>query len=412
MVPILAASPAVEMEDALETDTHIIPRLPPAKPSANKRGTAGWLRLLTMTLLGMIVGFLGAKLGMQHLVSIPGPKLLNILVLAWLVPAWLLVVGWHEFGHVVGGWAGGGRFLLWIAGPLKVQRTPVGVRFGLNRSINLGGGLAACMPLEPSKTTPGRTAIMILGGPAFSLVLAVAALWFAAWLKAAPGEVTPVRALLQNGVLVTAGLSALVFLVTIFPSRVGGFKSDGMRSFELLRGDARSDQEAAILAISSAALAGQRPADFDPALIRRSLALKDGSLFDLYAHLTIYSHAADRGAWTEAQSHLDYVLSAEEKIAPHLRDVIRCEYAWLLASRTGEAAAARAWLDSAGSLEFAPATRLRAEAAVLLAEGRTDEAAEKARSGLHALEHRSPSPVKPPFDEAALRELLRRAEAA
>jgi hypothetical protein len=81
----------------------------------------------------------------------------------------------------------------------------------------------------------------------------------------------------------------------------------------------------------------------------------------------------------------------------------------LLATQTRDTTTARAWLDSAGKLDFDPATRCRAEAAVLLAEGKTAEAAAKAREGLNALEHRTLSPVKSPFAVDALEALLRRA---
>jgi hypothetical protein len=106
------------------------------------------------------------------------------------------------------------------------------------------------------------------------------------------------------------------------------------------------------------------------------------------------------------------VLAGEDKVVPYVRDIVRCEYAWLIATRTDEAATARAWLDAAGALDVSPATRQRAEAAVLLAEGRFPEAAERARAGLHSLEHRSLSPVISPFEQQALEDLLRRAEAA
>jgi hypothetical protein len=90
-------------------------------------------------------------------------------------------------------------------------------------------------------------------------------------------------------------------------------------------------------------------------------------------------------------------------------DVVRCEYAWLLATQTCDVPTDRAWLESAGKLDFDPATRLRAGAAVLLAEGKTAEAAAKAQEGLQALEHRSLSHVKSPFALDALERLLQRA---
>ncbi len=47
-----------------------------------------------------------------------------------------------------------------------------------------------------------------------------------------------------------------------------------------------------------------------------------------------------------------------------------------------------------------------AEAAVLLAEGRLTEAATKAREGLHALKHKSMSPVESPFARDALEAII------
>jgi len=166
-----------------------------------------------------------------------------------------------------------------------------------------------------------------------------------------------------------------------------------------------------MLMLTTAGLAGIRPADYDLATIARVVSLRDGSLFDLYGHLLVYYHAADRAEWAAAQAHLDYVLAGSDKVIPYVRDVVRCEYAWLLARQTTDAAAARAWLESAGKLEFDPATRLCAEAAVLLAEGGKGEAAGKARAGLHALEHQSLSPVKSPFVLERLELLLLQAEA-
>jgi hypothetical protein len=94
---------------------------------------------------------------------------------------------------------------------------------------------------------------------------------------------------------------------------------------------------------------------------------------------------------------------------PYLRDVLRCEYAWFLATQAESGNEARAWLDSAGKLQFDPATRLRAEAAVLLMEGKRAEAAEKCRLGLIALETKSMAPVRSIFAAEAFAAILAQA---
>ena len=49
---------------------------------------------------------------------------------------------------------------------------------------------------------------------------------------------------------------------------------------------------------------------------------------------------------------------------------------------------ARAWLESAGAVEWDPSTRLTAEATVLFAEGHRSDAVEAARKALKALDQK------------------------
>lgn len=369
-------------------------RVPPAPETAAQK-RRGWLFLLGMAGSGAVVGYVGASWLGDLFVKPSGA--VEVIMMVLLLPLiWLLVVGWHELGHLVGGWLTGGRFLLWVVGPIMLRRTPAGLQWARNRSVNVGGGVAVCVPTDPASVTPGRTAVMVLGGPVASIVL-VGLAWAAmqAWGPA-------LGAVALNGLAFTAALSGLGFVLTLAPFIAGGFKSDGKRAWDLLKGDARSDQEAALLLLTTAGLGGMRPADYDPALIKRASALADGSMFDLYGQLTIYYYHADRGNWAEAQACLDRVVDGEGLVVPYLRDVVRCEYAWLLATRTIYAGTARAWLETVGKLDFDPATKLRAEAAVALATGERDLAQDKIEAAKHALEHRSLSPVRNPFAEAAL----------
>ena len=387
--------------------TGIVPRLPPPRAIVVKKRTARHrLAFLAFCAVGGFVGYQWSRHGGNLLLPVPH-KAFKLILLAGLPFIWLLVVGWHELGHLVGGWLTGGRFLLWVIGPFMIRRTPTGIRFAWNRSVNLTGGMAACLPLEPGAMTARRAAVMITGGPVASLVLIVIALWLAAAVAAGVGAVPSGWAVLQHLAMVTAGMSFVIFLITALPGTAGGFKTDGKRVFDLLRGDRRSEQEAALLALTTASFAGVRPADYDPALVAKVVSLGDGSLFDLYGHLTVYAYAADGGDWPSAQAHLEKVVAGEDRMVPYMRDFARCEYVWLLA-KAGTAREARAWLESAGKLDFDPATRLRAEAAVLLAEGKTTEALAKACEGLQALKRKSMSPVESAFAREALEEVVER----
>ena len=400
---------AATEEAAVETELQVIARPPPPALSGLKKA-GGWKMVVGMLVggaIGAVGGFLGMRMGTD--LMLPGlPKWVALFHLLLLPFVWLIVVAFHELGHLVGGWIGGGRFLLYVVGPFSWKRTPAGVRFAWNNNLNVAGGLASCLPLDPARTTPRRTAVMIAGGPVFSVVLAVLMLWLAAGLTVI--ATAPVLIFAQHTAMIIAGMSLLIFLVTVIPGSGGGFKTDGRRFFELIRGDARSVQESAVMTLTTASLGGVRPADYDPRLVAQAISLRDGSLFDLYAHLTASHHFFDTGQPARAQALLDHVLASEEQLAPFARDTLRCDYAWLLARHTSDVAAARAWLDYAGPLDIDPATRLRAEAAVLLAEGRLAEAAEKARAGLHATEHKSLSPVRSAYMVDTLEEILRAAE--
>ena len=388
----------------------VIAKLPPGPGSRRKVKVLTRVASMVACLaLGALAGYGGMTYGINRLfVPVPGAKAWSLLCLAALPVIWLLVTAVHEAGHLVGGWLGGGRFLLWCVGPVMVRRTPAGIHVSWNRSVNVAGGMAACAPLETARMTPGRMAMMIAGGPVASGWLTATMLGLASWLIDWENPFSKGHAILQNIAILTSLLSFLIFLVTVVPMAVGGFKTDGRRIIDLLRGDRRSEQEVAMLMLTTASLAGLRPADYNPALVAKASSLGDGSLFDLYGQLTVYYHAADRGDWLGAQAHLDRTVAGMDQIVPFVRDVVRCEYAWLLATQSGDAACARAWLETAGKLELEPATRLRAEAAVLLAEGKAREAKEAATRGMEALEKKSLSPVKSPFAADALAALIGR----
>lgn len=388
----------------------LAPRLPPPLVAAARKERKS---LLVSLLVGGLVGALVAKAGLSFgewlaggagTATAPAPARAGLGGLAMLVTlplAWLLAVAWHELGHVVGGKLVGGQFLLFVVGPFKWQRTPEGIRFSWNRSLNLGGGLSACLPLD-ERDLPRRFAVMIAGGPVSSLLLTVLAGALAAGLEATPW---------RTFVVLVAAMSGIVALTTLIPGEFGGFKTDGKRFLGLRRRDAAATQEAALLALTVAPMRGLRPADFPPAHLAAVTALQDGSAHALYGELFAYQHHADRGDPVLAQQHLDRVVDGESALPNFMREMVRAEYAWLLASAGGAAMAgpARAWLDSAGRVEMDPATRWRAAAAVLLAEGRVPEAREAIAAGRAALRNNSMTPVPSAFLVESLDALDRRA---
>jgi hypothetical protein len=388
----------------------LVPRQPPPLTAAARKDRKTMLRML---LGGALVGFLLAAAGIRVGKWFAGnagaaaaagdaPDGLGAVALLVALPfAWLLAVAWHELGHVVAGRLVGGQFLLFIVGPFKWQRTPEGIRFSWNRSVNLGGGLSACLPLD-DRDLPRRFAVMIAGGPLSSVLLTVLAGGLAAVLDTAPW---------RGIAMLVAVMSGIIALTTLIPTEAAGFKSDGKRFLGLRRRDAAATQEAALLALSVAPMRGLRPAAFPPAQLAAATALHDGSAHALYGHLYAYQYHADRGELPLAQQSLDKVVDGESAMPGFMREMVRAEYAWLLAIGGGPSMAgpARAWLDSAGPVEMDPATRWRAAAAVLLAEGQVPAAREAIAAGRVALRNNSMAPVPSAFLLETLDELDRRA---
>ena len=368
------------------------------------------MALLGLALVGAVLGFYVGRYGAMLARGQDLGTVAKVAIVASFPLVWLLAVAWHEVGHLAGGWAVGGRFLLLVVGPFRWQRTPQGVRFSWNRRLNLAGGLAACLPSD-DRDVRRRMATMIAGGPLASLLLA--------GLACGAAQLLPTLGWPAGSSIawLVAGMSALIFTVTAMPGEAGGFKTDGKRFLALRRRDAAAEQEAALLSLTVLALGGRRPADFAPATVAAATALDDGSLNAVYGQFNAFHHAADRHDLPTAQRCLDRVIAGERVLPRFMQDLARAEYAWLLAEAafaagktaagTGLARAARSWLDGVGPVEFDPATKLRAEASVLLAEGRAAEAAVAARAGLAALETNSLAPVRSRFAADAFEATLR-----
>lgn len=335
----------------------------------------GALRLIVTLVVGALVGYLLAGWSSQWLPELDPPGL------ALLIPAFLfgifLVLAVHEAGHLLGGWLVGFRFTLFVVGPLKISREGGRLKVGLNRNLLLAGGIAGSIPRD-DRNLRRRMAMMTAGGPLASLVLALAAaLLTLISLPDPPGEVASV-------LLFLSFTSFIIALVTLFPGRTGGFQTDGARLLMLLRGGPRADRWCAVAVLGAAAMSDQRPRDWSPDLVRQATAVTDGSLDDVGATMMAYQRALDLGVSEEAKGFLDRALAARDSYPAPYRSSITLEAAYFEARHQGDAPAARAWLEESGNpgWPIEPQTRLRAEAAVLLAEGEPEEAKERAAEGL------------------------------
>ena len=334
-------------------------------------------------LAGIVVGLVGALVGaaVARLAVGPTPRGEHLSAGAKIARVALGGFGiWfalavHEAGHLAGGLSQGFRFVFLAAGPMWLERAERGIAVRFNRTLATWGGMAAAMPRD-DRDLRRRFTVMVAGGPAASLLLALGS--WAAWAMLPLG---PARFLAG----VTAIASTGFFVATAQPFGAGGgFASDAGRLLRLWRRGPVGEREVAMLALTAAAAGGARPREWTPAIVQAALLPADGSVMELVAHVYASSRASDAGDPDAAAAHLDRAVELGREMSPMLRSLVAAEAAWLRASR-GDVKGARPFLAEADGPFVERHALHRARAAVLRAEGDLAGARAEAEAGLAAL---------------------------
>lgn len=342
-------------------------------------------RLLLQLVGGMAVGAVfGAAIAHFAMDSLPKLELGlagKMGLAAAVVIAFPLLVGVHELGHLLGGMAAGFRPLLFMVGPLRVEREGERFRVKLAFKGALFGGLAACAPTD-THDLRRRTLWLIAGGPIASLAAGVLLLALRAVLDAPPVADT---LLLATGVI-----SLLIFMASAIPSNTAGFYSDGARIIRLVRGGADVEREVACLAIIGLSMGGDRPRDWSPELVARAAAGEPDTLFGVAGRMYAYVHEMDAGRVDAARAHIETAVAAAEVLPKQVRPGLMLLAAVFAARVDRDAGRARDFLDrAAGGVMLQAHSRPLAEAAIAWAEGDRARAAERLDAAEAALAHAS-----------------------
>lgn len=344
------------------------------------------LRMMIFVAGGLFLGWLtGRGASLINLDFDLNLRSLNFLEIV-IVPILLLIfaLAAHELGHLIGGWLVGFRFMLFIVGPLKIAREGEAVRVRLNKDIFLYGGLASAMPTD-DRDLPRRLAVIIAGGPLTSLLLGLISLGLFIWLN----TTIPAESLWSSFTfyaLVFGFGNLALFVATSLPGKTSGFDTDGAQLLDALRGGHRAERKWLMAAIVAASTDGVRPRYWKAEYLERLLALREGGPDDVMLNYLGYYHFLDVGQIRRAGGLLDLCLEQAASFPPAVRPMLFAEAAYFHAFHQHNASAARQFLPSATGGMLEAHTRLRAEAAVLLAEGRFVESVEKARAGLAGVE--------------------------
>jgi hypothetical protein len=340
----------------------------------------------------------------------------NLLPILLAVPAIIyLNTLVHEGGHLLAALLTG----FWVyrvrIGPLALTRRRGGLRLGLIRERTLGGDVL-CFPRDDAHLLP-RRALISLAGPLASLALAAVA-----WSLFRHYDLMSTTPLANSaGVITTTQgdvtLADLFFCVTLYalgsgpgnllPLRERGHPTDGMTLLRMLTEPDKMERETLVAIAYGMLLRGIRPRDWPITLVRRAVFwIPDGSEVDVRASIMAYSQALDAGDIPSARRYLVRFLAPTPTRQQSL-PTLALEAAYFMARHDGNPALARAWLVSGNGSPYDAYMRPRAEAAILLAEGRAAEAHARAAAGLDALLRRRPALLADMFlEEDNLRELL------
>jgi hypothetical protein len=324
-----------------------------------------------------------------------GPLPSPLLFLALTPPLVYLSTLVHECGHVVASLFVGRSIYYCRIGAFTVTRTRQGVRLGVSRGKTLGG-LMAAYPRDERFPLMQR-AVVVAAGPLASLLLALAAWRLANALAPHSGTLLliPLRAAAANGPTLPMGTllaaSACLFMAVeaglsglsnLFPHLAGGQPNDGLLLLRTLTSPAAARRQEALSALRGYLFRDVRARDWPVDLIARALPpLPDGSALDVYASLMAYAQALDAGDIATARVFLNRFLAPAYTLREGL-PVIALEGAYFIARYWGDPLTARAWLALGRGAAHEAFLRPRAEAAILLAEGRSAEAYERATQGL------------------------------
>ena len=215
-----------------------------------------------------------------------------------LIPL-LILIGFltiliHELGHVVGGKLARFRFVMLIVGPFKVQQESGKLILGLNKWLQMSGGLALSIP-EDTRATAGRLLLYIAGGPVASLLFALICGFSVYFLHDAGGSV-------GAGYLVPTLLFACLFnggiaIVTLLPLPTSGFDNDGKQLLDILRGGKKANIKLLMHAVSAETIKGIRPREWTGDYLEEVMELTRDQRADrnlVVANLMGYYHYLDK----------------------------------------------------------------------------------------------------------------------
>lgn len=279
-----------------------------------------------------------------------------------LLGALVISTAIHELGHVAGALLAKFSVFSFSLGPVTLRRESSGLRLRI-ANFRLMGMITA-VPLG-SQNLRRRMLVLTAAGPLGSFI--------GTGLEFALGSIFhthPWSRWMLPLAIVCGALGAL----SLVPMRKF-YVSDGARILELIRNSQPAERVCALLALTATALAGKRPREWDDVLLEKVRSLTDDSGDGIVGTIMSYEAEMDRRRFDAAELCLQSAIARSSKCPPNLKSGLAADAAFFYAAVRNNAAAAREWLlkSQPQHIEDAYVWPL-VEAAVLVAEGQSDEA--------------------------------------
>jgi hypothetical protein len=344
-----------------------------------------------LTLFVLAVGFItGIFLNL-------GSDTLVLLALG-AIPLYYLNVIVHEFSHCLAAKAVGFQIMSFFIGPIGLQHSKSGFPGFCKSPLTwTGGGVDIVSP--DCKNLRRRYALVLLAGPLMSGVACAACLGLASWWNGQPAFhphawFAAFLFRVFNTTTLTGACLTLSGIIGWFHS-VGQFlpyqrkssdarRSDGTQLLNLWVNGPRAECNLILNNLHWALCCGVRPRDWDVEMFKHALECRDNTTEDALINLYAYFWSVDIGQVDRAAEFLDLAFRQRDGNLAQIEHAILAEAAFY-AGRYNRNPEARKWLQRIPSTGVEKQTLLRAEAAVLWAEGKSAEAAEIAKAALAAV---------------------------
>lgn len=360
----------------------LVKKAQPISPAIQQKITQGkydnppdqklWIQnIVNLSIIPLFVGWF-------FLIPEPNISLGNLLIFFITLYGYLfLSILVHELGHLSFALLNRFRFKFLAVDRWVLSQSSQGLR--IERFNRLAaGGLTATVPTMIDTTQLKNQLIwMIFGGPLASFLL---------FLLGSIFLLFPELVLTNPVVWSLTFLSIYNLYMTILnllPIKFGYFPTDGRLIWNLTHSNPEGKRFMAFYRHLGSLAQGIRPRDLDPEILSDALAIPESSMHHISGLMMAYQRALDRGEFQVAGEFLDQALELKQYWPEFNRAALFLEGTYFEARIRNQPEIARQWFEQIQEQPLIESySLLRAEAALLLVEFRSQEAVTKAEHAL------------------------------